>query len=176
MSKIEAGRMTLAQDPVELDGILDETCRIISHAAEEKSLHVVTEVEPGLAFVGDRRAMKQVILNLFSNAVKFTPEGGRVSLAAKTAEREVVVTISDTGIGIPQDRIATLGRPFVQVENQFTKSHKGSGLGLAIARSLIELQGGQMDIASEPGQGTTVTLRLPIERSDVPTGEVDAAA
>ena len=176
MSKIEAGRMTLAQDPVELDGILAETCRIISHAAEEKSLEVVTDVEPGLSFFGDRRAMKQVILNLFSNAVKFTPEGGRVSLVARTQGRDVSVVISDTGIGIPTDRITTLGRPFVQVENQFTKSHKGSGLGLAIARSLIELQGGQMTISSEPGKGTTVSLTLPVERPKVPSGEPTAEA
>ncbi len=166
MSKIEAGRMILSQEPVELDGILAEASRIISHAADEKSLELTTEVEPGLTFVGDRRAVKQVILNLLSNAVKFTPEGGRVALAATAREGIVEVAISDTGIGIASDHVATLGRPFVQVENQFTKSHKGSGLGLAIARSLVELQGGAMTITSSPGEGTTVTLTLPIERHE----------
>ncbi len=173
MSKIEAGRMELAREPVELDGILAETSRIIAHAAEEKKLTMTTEVEPGLTFVGDRRAVKQVILNLLSNAVKFTPEGGRVSLAAATADGIVTVTIADTGIGIAADHIASLGRPFVQVENQFTKSHKGSGLGLAIARSLVELQGGGMSIVSTPGEGTTVALTLPVE-PQAPTAQAAA--
>jgi len=164
MSKIEAGRMTLAREPVELDGILAETSRIISHAAEEKKLDLSSDVSPGLTFLGDRRAVKQVLLNLLSNAVKFTPEGGRVALRAAAADGIVTVTISDTGIGIAADHIASLGRPFVQVENQFTKSHKGSGLGLAIARSLVELQGGRLGIASTPGEGTTVVLTLPVER------------
>lgn len=163
MSKIEAGRMELAREPVGLDEILAEASRIIAHAAEEKSLTLTPEVEPGLTFVGDRRAVKQVVLNLLSNAVKFTPEGGRVRLAARAGGGGVEIVIEDTGIGIPADHIATLGRPFIQVENQFTKSHKGSGLGLAIARSLVELHGGAMTITSTPNVGTTVTLTLPRE-------------
>ena len=167
MSKIEAGRMELAHETVPLDEILAEAGRIIAHAADEKAISVEPRVEPNLEVAGDRRAMKQVVLNLLSNAVKFTPEGGRVSLTAQTdADGEAVtIAIVDTGIGIPADHIASLGRPFVQVENQFTKSHKGSGLGLAIARSLVELQGGRMTIASTQGVGTTVTLGFPLHRS-----------
>ncbi|MBV5263143.1 ATP-binding protein [Pinisolibacter aquiterrae] len=158
MSKIEAGRMELAHEQVPLDEILAEAGRIISHAAEQRHLVVTPEVEPGLSFTGDRRAIKQVVLNLLSNAVKFTPEGGHVGLTAKHVDGAITIAIVDTGIGIPADHITSLGRPFVQVENQFTKSHKGSGLGLAIARSLVELQGGRMTIASTPDVGTTVTL------------------
>ena len=83
---------------------------------------------------------------------------------------------SDTGIGIPADRIAALGRPFVQVENQFTKSHKGSGLGLAIARSLVELHGGTMAITSAQGEGTTITITLPIDRPQEDDASAPSAA
>lgn len=154
--------MELAAEAVPLDEILAEAGRIIAHAADEKHLALEPSVAPGLVVSGDRRAMKQVVLNLLSNAVKFTPEGGRVTLEAKRDPAgTVTIAIVDTGIGIPAGHIASLGRPFVQVENQFTKSHKGSGLGLAIARSLVELQGGAMAIASTQGIGTTVTLTFP---------------
>ena len=166
MSKIEAGRMELAREPVVLDDILAEASRIISHSAEEKSLTMTSRVEPGLHFVGDRRAVKQVVLNLMSNAVKFTPSGGRVSLEAGMRGETIAVTIADTGIGIPADHLGSIGRPFIQVENQFTKSHKGSGLGLAIARSLVELHGGSMTITSTPNLGTTVVITFPKGRGD----------
>ncbi|TBW40959.1 PAS domain S-box protein [Siculibacillus lacustris] len=161
MSKIESGRMELARDPVGLDEILAEASRIIARAAADKEIVLTPMVEPGLVFVGDRRAVKQVMLNLLSNAVKFTPTGGRVVLRAQAEETAIVVTIEDTGIGIPEALLASIGRPFVQVENQFTKSHKGSGLGLAIARSLVELHGGELSIRSAPGVGTEVSLTLP---------------
>ena len=176
MSKIEAGRMELAHERVRLDEILAEASRIISHAAEEKRLEVIPEVEAGLSFIGDRRAIKQVVLNLLSNAVKFTPDGGRVTLSASKDASGVSIAIVDTGIGIPADHIATLGRPFVQVENQFTKSHKGSGLGLAIARSLVELQGGRMTIASTANVGTTVTLTFPPQRGSVAADQATEGA
>jgi len=161
MSKIEAGRMDLAREPVVLDDILAEASRIIAHASEDKALTMTSEVEPGLHFLGDRRAVKQVVLNLLSNAVKFTPSGGRVALRARADAETIEVVIEDSGIGIPADHLKSIGRPFVQVENQFTKSHKGSGLGLAIARSLVELHRGTMTIDSTPGNGTTVTVTFP---------------
>jgi two-component system cell cycle sensor histidine kinase PleC len=96
--------------------------------------------------------------------VKFTPEGGRVTLSAALDGDHAVISISDTGIGIPPKDIEKLGRPFEQVESQLTKTHHGSGLGLAIAKSLIELHGGTMRIRSAPGAGTTVVVRLPVDR------------
>ena len=130
----------------------------------EKSITVASETAEGLDLTGDRRAIKQVLLNLLSNAVKFTPDGGKVDLSAKQAtdsDDTLEITIRDTGIGIKEADIARLAKPFVQVENQFTKTHKGSGLGLAIAQSLVRLHGGTMTIRSRVGEGTTVTVRLP---------------
>ena len=166
MSKIESGRLDLASEPVELDEILTETTRLVSQQAEEKHIAFHADVEPRLSFVGDRRAIKQVLLNLLSNAVKFTPSGGKVTIRARAVSDAVTISIEDTGIGIPKEHIASLGQPFVQVENQFTKTHKGSGLGLAIARSLVELHGGAMKIFSTPGVGTIVSVRLPKTAAD----------
>ncbi len=162
MSKIEAGRMQLEVENVALDEIIGEAMRVTAVAAGEKSIAMAVEAGPGLAIKGDRRALKQILLNLFSNAVKFTPEGGRIAVKARVNGAAAVIAIEDTGIGIAKDALARLGRPFEQVESQFTKVHKGSGLGLAIAKSLVELHGGAMRIRSIEGLGTSVIVRLPI--------------
>ena len=114
-----------------------------------------------LELEADKRALKQVFINLIANAVKFTPEGGRVNVTAKQQEQTVMIVIADSGIGIPARELEKLGRPFEQVENQFTKTKSGSGLGLAISKSLVELHGGTLDIQSEERKGTTVTVLLP---------------
>jgi signal transduction histidine kinase len=111
---------------------------------------------------GDPNHLERAVTNLLTNAVKFTPEGGRITIRARAASGCVSIAIADTGIGIPEYALTRLGRPFEQVESQLTKSHQGSGLGLAIAKSLVELHRGSMRIRSTPGRGTMVLLRLPI--------------
>jgi two-component system cell cycle sensor histidine kinase PleC len=165
MSKIEAGRMRLAREALDLDRLLGEAVRVVSGRAEEKSISLVSRVEPGICMVADRRAVKQIVLNLLSNAVKFTPEGGRIRLRGRATSASVIIAIADDGIGIPAEALKRLGRPFEQVESQLTKSHQGSGLGLAISKSLTELQGGTLRIRSKPGVGTLVLIRLPLERA-----------
>ncbi len=167
MSRIEAGRMALDFEPLPLDQIVEEASRVIGAEAELRHLTVDADVEADLKLVADRRAVKQMVLNLLSNAVKFTPDGGRVNIRARHIGEAVTISIEDTGIGIPKDALKKLGRPFEQVQNQFTKSHKGSGLGLAITRSLAELHGGAMRIRSHEGKGTIVSIRLPLR---VPAG------
>ncbi len=162
MSKIEAGRIKLDLETVELDKILADALRVVSGRAQDKRLMVASKIAPGIAFQADRRALKQIALNLLSNAVKFTPEKGKVTVRGRLSRGAVVVAIQDSGIGIARDALAKLGRPFEQVESQFTKTQHGSGLGLAIAKSLIQLHGGVMRIRSTPGVGTTVILRLPL--------------
>ena len=123
----------------------------------------------------DRRALKQVFLNLLANAVKFTRDGGSVDVHLSRSRGNVRIAIKDTGIGIPEADIVKLGRPFEQVENQFSKSHQGSGLGLAISRALIELHGGTLRISSREGQGTTVTCTLPV-KAQTPESEAEEPA
>ena len=167
MSKIEAGRMRLARETLDLDRLLAEATRVVSGRAQEKAISLVSRVEPGVRLVADRRAVKQIVLNLLSNAVKFTPEGGRIALRGRISSGAMVISIADDGIGIPADALKRLGRPFEQVESQLTKSHQGSGLGLAISKSLAELQGGSLRIRSRPGMGTVVLVRLPLEPETV---------
>ena len=162
MSKIEAGRLRLEFDDVELDRILADALRVVSARAQDKRLTLSSRIHPNIRLHADRRAIKQIALNLLSNAVKFTPEGGRVSVRGRLAGDCVLVTISDTGIGISKESLKKLGRPFEQVESQLTKTQHGSGLGLAIAKSLIELHGGTMRLRSIEGQGTLVMVRLPV--------------
>ncbi|MDB5601622.1 MAG: sensor histidine kinase [Xanthobacteraceae bacterium] len=162
MSKIEAGRIRLDLEEVSLDRVLTDCMRVVSGRAQDKRLAVTSDLAPDLRFRADRRAIKQIALNLMSNAVKFTPEGGSVSVHGRLSVNSVLIAIEDSGIGIPKDALNKLGRPFEQVEGQHTKTHQGSGLGLAIAKSLTELHGGAMRIRSTPGSGTMVLVRLPL--------------
>ena len=161
MSKIEAGRMKLDLESLDLSRTLAESLRVVSGRAHDKNLTVDTDIEAGISVMADRRATKQIIVNLLSNAVKFTPEGGKVIVRSRLSKDRIKLIIADTGIGIPQQSLARLGRPFEQVESQLTKTYHGSGLGLAIARSLTHLHGGSMRLRSKLGQGTVVCVSLP---------------
>ena len=162
MSKIEAGRIRLDFEDLNLDSLLTEAMRVVSARAQDKQLDLVARISPELNLRADRRALKQIALNLLSNAVKFTPAGGRVSVRGRATDHCIVLSIADSGIGIAKEALTKLGRPFEQVESQLTKSHQGSGLGLAIAKSLVELHGGRMRIRSTLGKGTLVVVRLPL--------------
>ncbi len=163
MSKIEAGRVNLTLETVALDDIIEESMRIVSPVAEDRGIEIVREGLADTDMQADKRALKQIVINLVSNAIKFTPEGGRVIVRLTRSHGLIRLNISDNGVGIPKSDLAKLGRPFEQVENQFTKSHKGSGLGLAISRSLVELHGGDLLIRSKVGEGTVVTCRFPVD-------------
>ncbi|HWM84157.1 MAG TPA: ATP-binding protein [Pseudolabrys sp.] len=162
MSKIEAGRIKLTPETVVLDQLLAEAVRVVSNRADEKQLTVTADIDSDLRFDADRRAVKQIALNLLTNAVKFTPAGGTVIVRGRMRAGAAVFAISDTGIGIARETLRKLGRPFEQVESQHTKTHQGSGLGLAIAKSLVELHGGTMRLRSRPGVGTLVVVRMPL--------------
>ncbi len=162
MSKIEAGRVTLAPELVPVGDLFNDCLRVVSPAATERNVTLIQGGNPLVSVFGDKRALKQIIINLLSNAVKFTLPGGKVVLRAYRYKGSVRIAINDTGVGIAKHDLARLGKPFEQLENQFTKGHKGTGLGLAISRSLVELHGGKLDIKSRPGEGTTVTCILPV--------------
>ncbi|MBD9371548.1 PAS domain-containing protein [Rhizobium sp. ARZ01] len=161
MSKIEAGHMRISCDVIDLAPLIDETLRLTSVQAEQKNIHVLQQASAGLLLTADRRAMKQILLNLLSNAMKFTNSGGKVSVRARKRNGAVTLTIADTGIGIPKAALAKIGQPFEQVQSQYAKSKGGSGLGLAISRSLTRLHGGSMRIFSEEGKGTIISVRIP---------------
>ncbi|WP_230171031.1 ATP-binding protein [Rhizobium sp. CECT 9324] len=161
MSKIEAGQMKIRCETIDLGPLIEESMRLTAIPALEKNITVSQRVDNGLSVVADRRAMKQILLNILSNAVKFTNDGGKISLRAHKVEGAVIVSIVDTGIGIPKNALNKIGNPFEQVQSQYAKSKGGSGLGLAISRSLVSLHGGSLRIRSREGQGTVVSLRIP---------------
>jgi len=164
MSKIEAGKMQLQKEPVSLSDIVELSLRLVKARADEKSIRLVCELDESLADLSaDPRALKQVILNLLSNAVKFTPEEGSVTVRSFGLDGQLALQVADTGIGIPKEDLPRLGRPFEQIESQHSKSHQGTGLGLALSKSLIQLHGGDIQIDSELGEGTTVTVVMPFE-------------
>ena len=174
MAKIEAGKLTLHYEAVSLNGLCGDAIRLMRGKAMESGLTLNLTAPDDIEVEADHRGLKQVLLNLISNAVKFTPEGGAVtlSIAAQDADR-VRVSVADTGIGIEAKDLERLAQPFEQVEGQHSKTTQGTGLGLALTKSLIELHRGRMIIESQPGHGTTVWFDLPIrapEGAMAPTG------
>src|SRR4051812_538647 len=161
MSKIEAGRMKLDMETLDLSKTVAESLRVVSGRADDKKLVLGAEVEGNIPVIADRRAVKQILINLLSNAVKFTPDGGKVVVRSVVLRDRVMLMIADTGIGIAPQSLRRLGKPFEQVEGQLTKTYQGSGLGLAIAKSLTTLHGGSMRLRSRLGKGTVVCVALP---------------
>ncbi|MET3790740.1 PAS domain-containing sensor histidine kinase [Aquamicrobium terrae] len=176
MSKIEAGQFSIDREEIDLCPLIRETVRVVSLQAAAKKINVETNIAETLKLYADRRAIKQIVLNLLSNAVKFTGEGGRISVRARNASGALILSIEDNGCGIPKHALKKLGRPFEQVQNQFSKNHAGSGLGLAISRSLAELHGGALKIRSTEGSGTIVSVRIPATTKKKPTGQFLRAA
>ncbi len=165
MSKIEAGRVTIKPEWFPLAPLLQECARVVETAAKEREVEVAMAGNSNVQVHADQRALKQILLNLLANAVKFSLAGGKVVLRATKYKGNIRIAISDTGVGIAKHELPRLGKPFEQVGSQLTKEHKGTGLGLAISRSLAELHGGKLDIKSKPGEGTTVTCVLPAQEA-----------
>jgi two-component system cell cycle sensor histidine kinase PleC len=162
LSAIEAGRFPLFKENLDIRDIAQECSRSIADTAERKKISYSVDIPDDLSpCYADRRGMKQVFLTLLSNAVKFTPEGGEITLRATAGEGCHAIRVTDSGEGIPAEKLARLGDPFTRAEPNAHKSQEGAGLGLAIVDSLLKLHGGEMDIASGPGKGTTVTIKLP---------------
>lgn len=165
MSRIEAGRLQLDTKKCSLNKLLDECTHLVSAQANQQQINLQQTYDDEIFCTIDQRAIKQVLLNLMSNAIKFTPSGGRVEVIIKRRADEVCIYVKDSGIGIERSQLSLLGRPFVQVENQMTKSYSGTGLGLAISRSLVDLHQGSLTIESEVGVGTCVCVSLPLTPS-----------
>ncbi|MBT8473391.1 MAG: PAS domain-containing sensor histidine kinase [Marinicaulis sp.] len=161
MSKIEAGKLQLESERVELEKVLNESIRLVSKRASDNGIKLNASVGHAPAIWGDPRAVKQVTLNLLSNAIKFTPNGGEIALTAEADLDGVTIIVADSGAGIERAHLKKLGAPFELAENHFAKSRDGSGLGLALSKSLVEMQGGILALASQPGKGTVACATFP---------------
>ena len=165
MSKIEAGKYDLDLEEVSLEKVIKVASHMMEGRAMESGvkLKVLAVPDESVKIVADRRAVMQILLNIMSNAVKFTREGGQVTLECETREGGITLKISDNGIGIPPNKLQTITMPFEQASSSYCRDHEGTGLGLAITKELIEMHGGALKIESTVNVGTTVTVKLPFK-------------
>jgi protein-histidine pros-kinase len=163
LSKVEAGKMEFRPEPVEPGKLVDEVRDIVRSIAADKTIKVTTEVSPDLGQVSvDPGKLKQVLYNYLSNALKFTPEGGSVTIRVGPEGPEWFrVEVEDTGIGVAAEDLERLFVAFQQLDTGTTKRYPGTGLGLALTRKLVEAQGGQVGARSEPGRGSVFHAVLP---------------
>lgn len=166
ISKIEAGRYPLEESDIELAEVLRWSIEIIRPRTDEKKITVTLQVAQDLPHVyGDLRAIRQIMLNLLSNAAKFTPASGKIIVAAHLDGNQcLVISVNDNGIGIPADKLTAVLEPFAQVDDSSAREYDGTGLGLSITKSLTELHDGEFHLESELGEGTTAILTLPSHR------------
>ncbi len=162
MSTLEAGRLTLVKTEFEIDSLMSGALDLVRAEAEEKQITLTAESLPGIPVSADREAIEKIMGKLLRNAVKFTPSGGRVAVRCRLIDGAMNIYVEDSGVGIPPEALARIGRPFEQINSPLQNGIKGSGLGLAIARSLAELHGGSLRIRSTVGAGTLVRVRLPV--------------
>ena len=163
MAKIEAGKMTINPQPIDPVDPVDAAVRMIRRKASDKDIEIVLDVQPGLPEIdADHRAIRQMVLNLVSNAIKFTNGGGKITVAVQQYGPDIKVSVTDTGIGIPATDLPRLSQPFEQATGSRDRNYEGTGLGLALTKSFAEMHGGSMTISSIEGEGTTVAFTLPI--------------
>jgi signal transduction histidine kinase len=166
LSKVEAGRLELVEEIVDVQSIVRSVVLLLRERVGTAGLALKVELPDALLLLrADERKLKQVLMNLLSNAVKFTPAGGEILIRVHVEpHRGVVIEVRDSGIGIAPENIARALSPFGQVDSRLSRRYEGTGLGLPLARALAELHGGSLELASTPGQGTTVRIILPADR------------
>ena len=167
ISKVEAGRMDLQYERTPIGSIIDVVRSVIQAVAAKKGIDLEVEVPPSLPEVQiDPGRIKQVLYNLISNAIKFTPRGGVVRLGARADDQHLIVTVSDTGVGIAHEDLPRLFREFEQLRQPGGVRPEGTGLGLALTRRLVELHGGRVEVESMLGRGSTFSVHLPLRSPD----------
>jgi PAS domain S-box-containing protein len=165
LSRIDAGKAHLVEQNVSLRHVITEACRMMGLQAKRFSVGVVIRIPADLPLVfGDERRIMQIVLNLLSNAIKFTPPNGTVCIYAEQSVGELLLKVSDTGIGIAEEDLPKVLERFGQVDSTLSRKHKGTGLGLPLVKELIGLHGGWISVESEVGVGTVVTVGFPRER------------
>ena len=165
MSKIEAGKYEIAREDIAVDLLVGDCLEMMREQAAQTGVQLRSEFSGFQTVHADRRALKQILLNLLSNAIKFTGDGGQVTVRSVVGSGKWLLSVQDTGVGIPPEELARLGNPFVQLRPNAGVTQQGTGLGLALVRGLAEMHDGTMLIDSENGKGTTVTIEIPLEQS-----------
>lgn len=169
LSKIEAGRMTLYEEDLNLKQLIQGIYHIYKPQATEKGIDFNYAFLPGLPEIvrSDRTKIKQILVNLVSNAIKFTPSGRAVTIDALAEDEWLVLKVTDTGVGIPSNRLGSIFDPFVQADNSTTRQFGGTGLGLAISKKMVELLGGTIGVSSRVDLGSTFAARIPLVKAGI---------
>ena len=163
MSKMESGNFEISPEPFAPRAALLHCCNLLALKARENGIDLITDAPQDLpVMTGDPRAFKQIVLNLVSNAIKFTERGGQVTVAANVSGAHLFLRISDTGVGIAPDDLKRIGAPFFQAGKTYQRRHEGTGLGLSIVKGLVALHLGELTVQSKLGEGTAVTIKLPL--------------
>ncbi len=161
---METGNFEITPEPFASAQAIASCCDLLALKARDAGVEIKTRIALDLPdVVADRRAFNQILINLISNAIKFTPRGGRITVSAICDGPKFAVAVEDTGVGIGEDDLPRLGEAFFQARASYDRRHDGSGLGLSIVKGLVRLHGGDIDIHSRLGEGTRVTVRLPID-------------
>ena len=164
MSKIESGNFEITPEPFAPRQVIEECCGLLAYKAGEMGIDLAADLPEGLPdMVADKRSLHQIMLNLVSNAIKFTKRGGKITVRARSDAASITVVVEDTGVGIGAEDLPRIGDPFFQARSSYDRRHDGTGLGLSIVKGLLGLHGGQIEIASKLGEGTRVTIRLPLD-------------
>jgi cell cycle sensor histidine kinase DivJ len=164
LATIESGHYDLAPEAIDVASLVQDCCNLLSLGADRAGIVLAPDVVPDLPeLYADRRACQQILLNLLSNAVKFTPKGGLITVQARRDGDRINFVVRDNGVGVCQTELPRLGAPFYKAASARSRAEKGSGLGLSVVRGLVGLHQGEMSIASAPGDGTMVTVSLPID-------------
>lgn len=174
LSKVEAGKMELSEADLDVVDLVRSAVRLVRERASNGGLHITEDLPDHLPSLhGDDRAVKQMLINLLSNAMKFTEEGGSVTVSARQDAGAITLTVTDTGIGMREDEIPTALEPFRQIDGSLSRQTTGTGLGLPLVKSLIELHDGTLTLVSKQGVGTTVILSFPPERTIAASEDAD---
>ncbi|WP_147047124.1 PAS domain-containing sensor histidine kinase [Methylobacterium gnaphalii] len=171
MSRIQSGHFEFDPEPLDVAELVNGCCDLMQMKVDGAGIRLVREaIPPGAKLKADARACRQVLINLISNAVKFTPKGGRIEVGVRRGANYFDLVVSDTGYGIGENDLPRIGDPFFQANGGYERAHEGTGLGLSVVRGLVGLHGGSISIESAPGLGTTVSVTLPVEprRSTTP--------
>ncbi len=167
--RLESGRMEVKREPLEVSDFIRGLASAARQVADDKRLTLETYVDPALgAVMADRDKLEKILLNLTFNALKFTPAGGRVELRAERREGQMVLKVSDTGMGISEKHLPFVFDRFWQADGSSRRKYQGVGIGLALVKELTEIQGGRVEVQSQEGKGTTFTVRLPYEKANAP--------
>jgi PAS domain S-box-containing protein len=178
LAKVESGKMPLYLEPVSINALMQGSLSMIKEKATALGISLVLEADTDLPdLLADQRKLKQILYNLLYNAIKFTDDGGRVTLGAHKVDGQIEIFVTDTGIGISAEDQAKLFQPFFQIDSTLSRKHPGTGLGLAMVRHLSELHGGRVELQSVVGQGSTFRVQIPWRAvaDDAPAAAVDLA-